>query len=147
MSQLDPIGLFIENAKINDQNAQVVARFLLRYYSDMNEVERQFPWDDNLSARENAAATKGAVPAKLQVHERYWEETADDYWKPSSHGNCQAFSLANVESIKVKTDYRSSFLVEVKHKPDAVRSDTIYLVEHRKREESRGELYIVNQFS
>ena len=106
MSETDPIALFIQNAKLNDRNSEIVARFVLRYYSDMNEVECRFPWNDELSAQENFELAKGAVPAKVKVHQRYWESTADDYWKPSSHGNTQEYSLANIESIKVKTDFR-----------------------------------------
>ena len=147
MPEPDPITLFIQNAKINDRNSEIVARFLLRYYSELNEVERRFPWDEKLSSQENFELAEGAVPAKVKVHQRYWEPTADDYWKPSSHGNMPHYSLANIESIKVKTDFRNAFLVEVKHAPDAARSDTTYLVEHRKVEGSKRRLSIVNAFS
>jgi hypothetical protein len=147
MSEPDPITLLIENAKINDRNSQIVARFLLRYYSDLNEVERRFPWDEKLSDQENFELADGAVPAKVKVHQRYWEPAADDYWKPSSHGNMPQYSLTNIESIKVKTDCRNAFLVEVKHAPAAARSDMTYLVEHRKVEGSKGRLFIVNAFA
>jgi hypothetical protein len=145
----DPIQSLIDSSQINDHNAEVVTRFLLCYYQEMNDVERRFPWNDSLSSEENSVNLSEVIAAKLLVHNKFWEPTDDEFWKPCSSSSEEEFNVRDIEAIKVRIDHRNHFLAEVsypKTKKGPTRLDTVYLIENR---EINGvsRLFIVNKFS
>ncbi|MCA9040425.1 MAG: hypothetical protein KDA65_08770 [Planctomycetaceae bacterium] len=141
MFDWDPIQSIIDNAAIRDHNEKVSAGHVLRYWAEMNAVEKQFPYKPD-------EPMVDVMAAKLEVHEKYWMPSDDNYWKPCSHGNQEQYAVADIESIDVLTDFRISFIVRIKIRSDSKRfgkKDILYLLQTEDGSEE-GPVRIVNEF-
>jgi hypothetical protein len=142
MDDWNPIQSLIENAAITDDNNEVAATTVLRYWDEMNAVEREFA-----DASENALYD--VIAAKSVVHDKFWAKTVDDYWRPCSHSNDEEYRVSDIDGVFVLSDFRAAFVVRLTIRQDSSRlykSDIAYLLQTEDGTEE-GRLVIVNQFS
>ncbi len=142
MTDFDPIQSLIDNSQIYDHNVEVAASHVLRYWDAMNAVEKRF-------ASESDPDLDTVIAAKTEVHEQFWMETEDAYWKPCSHSSAEDFRIADIADIIALSDFRSSFVVRVVVRQDADRmgkSDIAYLLQTEDGNEE-GPIRIVNRFN
>ena len=115
---MDPITSIVENAKINDENARVVAAHVVGYFTAMHELEKtNIPL---AKRRHTQQEFDEAVARQVAVFREYWD-AGDDYWAPVDIGSEARFNPDGIKDLAVVTDGNGSFIVTLTYEiEDAV---------------------------